>query len=89
MSDDRILGLGLYPDLTKTTAEMTLRDYFAGQAMIALMSSPSWVSGMDKAAAAAKCDFKSAVAVNAFLLADAMLETRTDPPRDGLTQTEE
>lgn len=60
----------------KQSEGMSLRDYFAGQAIIALMSSPAWVGGLDKAAAAGQANFKGSLAVNAYVLADAMLEAR-------------
>jgi hypothetical protein len=60
---------------------MSLRDYFAGQAMIALMGSASWVRGFDdyRSTTKAKEEFKSGVAAHAYLLADAMLAERDKP----------
>jgi hypothetical protein len=58
------------------TPGMTLRDYFAGQAVIALMSNPTWVAGLDKAASDNGYDFKHALAGSAYALADEMLDIR-------------
>jgi hypothetical protein len=55
---------------------MTLRDWFAGQAIIALMSDAKWVTGLDDAAKLAKTDFKTALAHNGYALADAMMKER-------------
>lgn len=52
---------------------MSLRDYFAGQAIIALMSSPTWLT---RAAYEHRADFKDSLVANAYVLADKMLEER-------------
>ena len=57
---------------------MTLRDYFAGQALIAFMSSPQWTAGMDKEVVKSGGNFKMSVAVNCYLMADCMMEVRND-----------
>lgn len=50
------------------------RDYFAGQALIALMSCDAWVRGLD--AVTPKGELKDAVAAHTYAMADAMLEAR-------------
>lgn len=55
---------------------MTLRDYFAAAALQGLMASEAWVVGMDKAAHKANADFKSYLAVEVYMMADAMLKAR-------------
>lgn len=54
----------------------TLRDFFAGMAMIALMSSEPWVRGMNSHAAAEDQAFKTALATHSWQMADAMLAAR-------------
>lgn len=54
----------------------TLRDFFGGVAMIALMSSEPWVRGMNSHAAHEDDQFKTALAVHSWQMADAMLATR-------------
>lgn len=55
---------------------VTLRDYFAGVAMVALMSSEPWVRGMNSHAADEDRQFKTALARHSWQMADAMLATR-------------
>lgn len=55
---------------------MSLRDYFAGQALVACMSSPRWVEGLDISAAKSGSKFGEALAAMAFQYADAMLAER-------------
>lgn len=55
---------------------MELRDYFAGQALIACMSSPPWVKGMDAAAAACGTTLAEAVAEMVYQYADVMMVER-------------
>jgi hypothetical protein len=54
---------------------MTRRQYYAGQAMIALMSSAPWVEGMNSHAAEEDVEFKLALATQSWAMADAMLAT--------------
>jgi hypothetical protein len=56
---------------------MTLRDYFAAKAMIALMSSDRWVNGLDQHAGMNAIAFKAALASQSFMMADEMLKERT------------
>jgi hypothetical protein len=58
-------------------AGMTLRDYFAAKALIALASSEVWLKGMDKAAAQAGIEFKDSLALSSYRMADAMLRARS------------
>jgi hypothetical protein len=53
---------------------LSLRDYFAGQALIALMSSELWTRGLDSNAKPG--EFKAALAAHAYVLADHMLAER-------------
>lgn len=55
---------------------MSLRDWFAGQAMVALMSSRSWVAGLDATAKETGYEFKARLAVEAYRMADWMLAQR-------------
>jgi hypothetical protein len=55
---------------------MSLRDYFAGQAIIALMSSPIWMKGADAAFSATSLEFKRGLAGHAYIMADEMLRAR-------------
>jgi hypothetical protein len=55
---------------------MTLRDYFAGDSLIAFMSSDRYIRGLDDAAARSGVEFKSALAQQVYEMADAMLEAR-------------
>jgi hypothetical protein len=52
---------------------MSRRDYFAGQALIALLSSAGWVRDADDAFKKNGIAFKRGVAANAFALADEMV----------------
>lgn len=56
--------------------EKKLRDEFAGQAMIALMSNEAWVAGMNSHAAHEDMQFKTALARHSWTMADAMLAER-------------
>jgi hypothetical protein len=56
---------------------MTLRDYFAAKALVALASSEVWLKGMDKAAAQAGIEFKDSLAFSSYRMADAMLRARS------------
>lgn len=56
---------------------MSLRDWFAGQALVALMSNPGWVKGLDEVVGRAGCSFKASLAANVYAVADAMLAERT------------
>lgn len=53
-----------------------LRDWFAGQALIALLSDEKSVQEIDAIAAAQKVPFKHALAVAAYAMADEMMEAR-------------
>lgn len=55
---------------------MTMLDWFAGQAMIALMSNSAWVAGLDKIAHDQGYDFKSSLAANAYKMATEMMDER-------------
>lgn len=55
---------------------MTLRDYFAAKAMIALAGSEKWINGMDRYAAKTGVEFKDALALESYKMADAMLAAR-------------
>jgi hypothetical protein len=55
---------------------MTLRDYFAGQALTGLLSNEQWCRRLDKAAAKQVVGFKEAVAFSAYEMADKMLKAR-------------
>jgi len=55
---------------------MSLRDYFAGQALIGLLSCDLWVKGLDDTIKTQPGQFKPYVAAHAYLLADAMLKAR-------------
>lgn len=56
---------------------MTLRDYFAGQALIALMGNADWARGLEKVVkAGSEASFKKSLALNAYNLADMMIEAR-------------
>ena len=57
-----------------TYSGLSLRDYFAGQALIGLLGCPQWVRGVD--AAAGPGEFKAYVAAHAYAMADAMLKAR-------------
>lgn len=52
---------------------VTLRQYFAGLAMIALMSNDAWVSSLNSHAATEDIKFKTALAQQSWAMADAML----------------
>lgn len=60
----------------ENSGPISLRDYFAAQAMIALMSSDRWVRTMNSHAAAADREFKAALAQHSWAMADAMLAAR-------------
>lgn len=60
------------PDLPAMAAGMTLRDWFAGQVIAAIFSSP----GLNPAAKEAGITPTRCAAVSAYQLADAMLEAR-------------
>lgn len=55
---------------------MSLRDFFAAQAVVAFMSSPQWVRSFDEAVRDEKANFKHSLAANAYEMADAMLKAR-------------
>ena len=55
---------------------MSLRDYFATHAMTALLASNRRVVGLDDLVATRGVDFKTAVAVYAYQIGDAMLKAR-------------
>lgn len=55
---------------------MTLRDYFAAKAIIALMQDSRWVNSLDNHAVKNGLKFKDALAFDAYQLADAMLKAR-------------
>ena len=57
-------------------AGMSLRDYFASQAITALMSDQRWVNGLDDSAKKEGLLFRPALATCAYQLADAMLAER-------------
>lgn len=75
--DPKVLDAGPRAGVfSETAANMPLRDYFAGQALMALMSSPSWVAGLDSVTP--RNEFKAAVAAHTYLMADAMLKARNE-----------
>lgn len=55
---------------------MTLRDYFAAQALIACMSNDRWVKGLDDRTAEHKLAFSETLAETVYRYADAMLNER-------------
>ena len=55
---------------------MTLRDYFAAQALIGLLSCEPWVRGLDSSLTTTPGQFKPYVAAHAYYMADAMLAER-------------
>jgi len=63
--------------ITSSFMGMTLRDYFAGQAMISLTSSELWVTGLDKAATQRTISYKQALAEQCYVMADEMLKARS------------
>jgi hypothetical protein len=65
-------------DVSRSTSTpgMSLRDYFAGQALIAFCSCERFVVGMDIAAEKVSVGFKQAMAEHAYAMADAMLKER-------------
>jgi hypothetical protein len=63
------------PSNTKAS-DMTLRDYFAAKALVAFMSSETYVKGLDKAANEGKVLFKDAMAFSCYEMADSMLKAR-------------
>ena len=64
------------PDDGGSFNNMTVRDWFAGHAMIALMSDETWVIGLDKACVKTGRSLKEGLAVNAYDMADAMIAER-------------
>ncbi len=61
-------------------ASISLRDWFAGQALIAFASCAPWMRGFDAANTKAGGDFKAGLATNAYIMADAMLAERAKQP---------
>lgn len=57
---------------------MSLRDYFAGQALIAFMSSPPWTRGLDDTLAQMdqRGEFKAQLSAHCYAMADLMLKAR-------------
>jgi hypothetical protein len=55
---------------------MSLRDWFAGQALIALMSNKAWVTGLDAHCERFCLEFRPELARSAYETADAMLKAR-------------
>ena len=55
---------------------MTLRDYFAGEALQAFMSSNRWLTGLDFKCNESKILFKVRLAQECYVMADAMLKER-------------
>ncbi len=55
---------------------MSLRDWFAGQALTCLMSSESWARGLDNECSAQGVPFKVGLAQHVYQMADAMLAER-------------
>lgn len=55
---------------------MTLRDYFAGQALNGFFSSPAWMKGADAAALKSDAKLADALAEFAYQYADAMIAER-------------
>ena len=68
----------LDPRATGWTMEpgMTLRDYFAGQAIVAIFSSPRTINAINKI----DQDFAVSTALGAYDIADAMLAAREARP---------
>jgi hypothetical protein len=61
--------------MPNTPEVVTLRRYFAGQAMIALMSNEAWVRSLNSHAADEDTKFKVALAQQCWTMADVMLAT--------------
>jgi len=59
---------------------LTMRDYFAGQALIGFLSCKLWISELDKVASKYGADFKPSLATNCYEMADAMLRAREAQP---------
>lgn len=60
---------------------MSLRDWFAGQAMAALLGSATNVEELKRAMAKAKCEYaEDLFAINSYQMADAMLAARKEAP---------
>lgn len=57
-------------------AGMTLRDYFAAKAMVAFMSSPRFLDGLDKMCVESKVDLADGFAATCYRYADAMLKAK-------------
>lgn len=55
---------------------ISMRDYFAAKALVALLGSDRYVAGLDEACLKAKTEFKDGAAQMAYRFADAMLEAR-------------
>ena len=54
----------------------SLRDWFAGQALIGLLTCGPWVKGLDAELTSKPGAFKPYVAAHAYLMADEMLKAR-------------
>ena len=53
---------------------LTKLEYFAGQALVAFMSNQPWVKGLDaELALGSETNFKDALAIHSFRMAEAML----------------
>lgn len=65
-----------FPKPTPGTPGMTLRDYFAAKAMQALLSNPDALSAAIDASADQPVEREVIMSVMAYLVADAMIETR-------------
>jgi hypothetical protein len=59
-----------------TYSGMALRDYIAAKALVAFMSSETYVKGLDKSAESKQVLFKDAMAFTCYEMADAMLKAR-------------
>lgn len=65
-------------DYCKGQNGMSLRDYFAGQALIAFMSCSEWAQGLDLATANNPgTQFKDNLASNCYVMADALIYYRS------------
>lgn len=70
---ERIDGDGLVPDWDCSSHGMSLRDYFAGQALAALLGSSERMSNINEVSATSGAPYASILAMTAYGVADAML----------------
>lgn len=69
-------GQPTYSEVSTAQDGMSLRDWFAGQALNGCFASDRWIDGIDKNAAQLGVEFAAAIAVMAYKYADTMLAER-------------